>query len=80
MSAARCTWPGGGTDDGAAEAGSRVLPGQGFYAAGDQALGRFLDNVIGCLAEEWQQAVDQGLGEQDLTIVTRVLEQQGGTP
>jgi len=36
--------------------------------------------VLACLAEEWQQAVDQGLGEQDLTIVTRVLEQQGGTP
>ena len=27
-----------------------------------------------------QQAVDQGLGEQDLTVVTRALEQQGGTP
>jgi hypothetical protein len=36
--------------------------------------------VLACLAEEWQQAVDQGLGEQDLTIVTRVLEQQEGTP
>ena len=36
--------------------------------------------VLACLAEEWQQAVDQGLGEQDLTVVTRVLEQQGGTP
>ena len=32
------------------------------------------------LADEWQQAVDQGLGDQDLTVVTRVLEQQGGTP
>ena len=32
------------------------------------------------LAEEWQQAVDEGLGDQDLTVVTRVLEQQGGTP
>jgi 3-hydroxyisobutyrate dehydrogenase len=36
--------------------------------------------VLACLAAEWQQAVGQGLGEQDLTIVTRVLEQQGGTP
>jgi 3-hydroxyisobutyrate dehydrogenase len=36
--------------------------------------------VLACLADEWQQAVEQGLGEQDLTIVTRVLEQQGGTP
>jgi 3-hydroxyisobutyrate dehydrogenase len=32
------------------------------------------------LADEWQQAVDQGLGDQDLTVVTRVLEQRGGTP
>jgi 3-hydroxyisobutyrate dehydrogenase len=36
--------------------------------------------VLACLADEWQQAVDQGLGEQDLTVVTRVLEQQKGTP
>ncbi len=36
--------------------------------------------VLACLADEWQQAVDQGLGEQDLTVVTRVLEQQGGAP
>jgi 3-hydroxyisobutyrate dehydrogenase len=35
--------------------------------------------VLACLAEEWQQAVDEGLGDQDLTVVTRVLEQQGGT-
>jgi 3-hydroxyisobutyrate dehydrogenase len=46
-----------------------------LQAAGDD---RFA--ALGCLADEWQQAVDQGLGEQDLTIVTRVLEQQGGTP
>jgi 3-hydroxyisobutyrate dehydrogenase len=32
------------------------------------------------LADEWQQAVDEGLGGQDLTVVTRALEQQGGTP
>ena len=36
--------------------------------------------ALGCLAEEWQQAVDAGLGDQDLTVVTRVLEQQAGTP
>jgi 3-hydroxyisobutyrate dehydrogenase len=36
--------------------------------------------VLGCLADEWQQVVDQGLGDQDLTVVTRALEQQGGTP
>jgi 3-hydroxyisobutyrate dehydrogenase len=32
------------------------------------------------LADEWQQGIDQGLGDQDLTVVTRALEQQGGTP
>jgi 3-hydroxyisobutyrate dehydrogenase len=36
--------------------------------------------ALGCLAEEWQQAVDAGLGGQDLTVVTRVLQQQGGPP
>jgi 3-hydroxyisobutyrate dehydrogenase len=36
--------------------------------------------VPGCLADEWQQVVDDGLGDQDLTVVTRALEQQGGTP
>jgi 3-hydroxyisobutyrate dehydrogenase len=33
--------------------------------------------VLACLADEWQQAVDQGLGGQDLTVVTRAIEQQG---
>jgi 3-hydroxyisobutyrate dehydrogenase len=36
--------------------------------------------VLACLADEWQQAVEQGLGELDLTVVTRVFEQQGDTP
>jgi 3-hydroxyisobutyrate dehydrogenase len=36
--------------------------------------------VLGCLADAWQQAADQGLGGQDLTVVTRVLQQQGGPP
>jgi 3-hydroxyisobutyrate dehydrogenase len=45
-----------------------------LQAAGDDGLA-----VLACLAEEWQQAVDEGLGDQDLTVVTRVLEQQGGT-
>ena len=36
--------------------------------------------VLACLADEWQQVVDGGLGDQDLTVVTRVLEQQGGRP
>ncbi len=46
-----------------------------LQAAGDD---RFA--ALASLADEWQQAVDQGLGEQDLTVVTRVLEQPGGTP
>jgi len=47
-----------------------------LQAAGDDRLA-----VLGCLAEEWQQAVDEGLGDQDLTVVTRVLAQQeGGMP
>jgi 3-hydroxyisobutyrate dehydrogenase len=29
--------------------------------------------ALGCLADEWQQAADQGLGDQDLTVVTRAL-------
>jgi 3-hydroxyisobutyrate dehydrogenase len=36
--------------------------------------------ALACLAGEWQQAVDQGLGGQDVTVVARVLEQQEGTP
>ena len=36
--------------------------------------------TFACLAEEWQQAVDQGLGDQDLTVVTRWLEQHEGAP
>jgi 3-hydroxyisobutyrate dehydrogenase len=46
-----------------------------LQAAGDDRL-----VTLGCLAEEWQQAVDEGLGGQDLTVVARALEQQGGTP
>jgi len=44
-----------------------------LQAAGDGRLA-----VLACLAEEWQQAVDQGLGDQDLTVVTRAIEQQEG--
>jgi 3-hydroxyisobutyrate dehydrogenase len=36
--------------------------------------------ALACLAEEWQRAADAGLGDQDLTVVTRVLQQQAGTP
>ncbi len=46
-----------------------------LQAAGDGRLA-----VLASLAGEWQQAVDQGLGGQDLTVVTRMLEQQGETP
>jgi 3-hydroxyisobutyrate dehydrogenase len=46
-----------------------------LQAAGDD---RFA--TLACLADEWQHVVDQGLGEQDLTIVTRALQQQAGTP
>ena len=31
--------------------------------------------TLACLADEWQQAVDAGLGDQDLTVVMRALEQ-----
>jgi 3-hydroxyisobutyrate dehydrogenase len=41
-------------------------------AAGEGQL-----EVLACLAGEWQRAVDQGLGGQDLTVVTQVIEQQG---
>jgi 3-hydroxyisobutyrate dehydrogenase len=42
-------------------------------AAGD---GRFA--ALRCLADEWQEAVGAGLGDLDLTVVTRALERQGG--
>jgi 3-hydroxyisobutyrate dehydrogenase len=42
-----------------------------LQAAGD---GRFA--VLACLADEWQRAADQGLGGEDLTVVTRAIEQQ----
>jgi 3-hydroxyisobutyrate dehydrogenase len=35
--------------------------------------------ALGCLADEWQLVVDQGLGDQDLTVMTRALEESGGT-
>jgi 3-hydroxyisobutyrate dehydrogenase len=46
-----------------------------LQAAGDD---RFA--ALACLADEWQHIVDQGLGDQDLTIVTRALQQQAETP
>jgi 3-hydroxyisobutyrate dehydrogenase len=44
-------------------------------AAGDH---RF--PALAGLADEWQQAVDDGLGDGDLTVVTRALEEERGTP
>jgi 3-hydroxyisobutyrate dehydrogenase len=44
-----------------------------LQAAGDGQLA-----VLACLASEWQQAVDQGLGGQDLTVVTQTIGHQGG--
>jgi NAD-binding of NADP-dependent 3-hydroxyisobutyrate dehydrogenase len=46
-----------------------------LQAAGDNGF-----TVLACLAEEWQQVVDDGLGDQDLTVVTRALERAEGTP
>jgi 3-hydroxyisobutyrate dehydrogenase len=46
-----------------------------LQSAGDGRL-----PVLACLAGEWQQAVDQGLGGQDLTVVTRTIGQQEGAP
>ena len=44
-------------------------------AAGDD---RF--RALACVAEEWQGAVDHGLGDADLTVVTRALEEEGDKP
>jgi 3-hydroxyisobutyrate dehydrogenase len=44
-------------------------------AAGDD---RF--RALACLADEWQEVVESGLGDRDLTVVTWALEQQGGQP
>jgi len=35
--------------------------------------------ALASLANEWQQVVDQGLGDQDLTVMTRALEAQGAS-
>lgn len=42
-------------------------------AAGDD---RF--RALACLADEWQEVTEQGLGDRDLTVVTWALE--GGEP
>jgi 3-hydroxyisobutyrate dehydrogenase len=43
-------------------------------AAGDDQF-----PALRCLADEWQQAVATGLGDQDLTVVTQALQMQGST-
>jgi 3-hydroxyisobutyrate dehydrogenase len=45
-----------------------------------QAAGEDRFAALACLADEWQQAVDQGLGDRDLTVVTLALQRQGGSP
>jgi 3-hydroxyisobutyrate dehydrogenase-like beta-hydroxyacid dehydrogenase len=32
--------------------------------------------ALGCLADEWQRAVDHGFGHEDVTVVTRMLAQE----
>jgi 3-hydroxyisobutyrate dehydrogenase len=44
-----------------------------------QALGDDRFAVLDCLADEWQQIADRGLGDHDLTVVTRALEEQQDT-
>jgi hypothetical protein len=44
-----------------------------LQGAGDDQLA-----ALACLADEWQQVVDAGLGDEDLTEVTRWHERQGG--
>ncbi|HMG42231.1 MAG TPA: NAD(P)-dependent oxidoreductase [Acidimicrobiales bacterium] len=45
-----------------------------------QAAGDHQFAALACLADEWQQVVDQGLGDEDLTVVTRALEQRAAAP
>jgi 3-hydroxyisobutyrate dehydrogenase len=46
--------------------------------AEDAADGRL--GALACLADEWQRAVDHGLGHEDVTVVTRTLEQEWTQP
>jgi 3-hydroxyisobutyrate dehydrogenase len=45
-----------------------------------QAAGEDRFAALACLADEWQQVVDQGLGDRDLTVVMLALQRQGGSP
>jgi 3-hydroxyisobutyrate dehydrogenase len=46
--------------------------------ASEVADGRL--GVLACLAEEWQHTVDRGLGNEDVTVVTRTLEDEWARP
>lgn len=46
--------------------------------AEEAAEGRL--GTLACLADEWQRASDLGFGHQDVTVVTRTLEQEWGRP
>lgn len=43
-----------------------------------EAAGEDSFRALACLAEEWQEVVDLGFGDSDLTVVARALEQAGG--
>jgi 3-hydroxyisobutyrate dehydrogenase len=42
------------------------------------ADGRF--RALACLAEEWQEVVENGLGDRDLTVVSQVLQDESPEP
>jgi len=50
------------------------------YASPCRRPARTASPPLACLADEWQQVVDQGLGDRDLTVVTLTLQRQGGSP
>jgi 3-hydroxyisobutyrate dehydrogenase len=43
-----------------------------------EQVGRGHLSVLTSLAREWEEVVEQGLGDQDVTVVTRSLESEGG--
>jgi 3-hydroxyisobutyrate dehydrogenase len=50
------------------------------YASPCRRPARTASPPFACLADEWQQVVDQGLGDRDITVVTLTLQRQGGSP
>jgi hypothetical protein len=69
-----------GSVSGRAWTSTGSFPPADHRAVDAQALPADRFTAFACLAEEWQQAAEQGLGDQDLTVVARVLAQQGGAP